>query len=163
MKLYPLHPSLCRPWVNLGKLHDSEQLNLWGLVKNPRNFPQIFTYPLSPTCPQNLWNSCPQPWPRILGTNGDNPHLSPKFSLWNCPQKSPKCKAKSVPVPTPSPKFKDGDGDPRASRPHLQTLSPRPGDQHWPKISWPSNYQPDLATLKFEISLQFGLFKEKIT
>ena len=39
----------------------------------------------------------------------------------------------------------------------------RPGDQHWPKISWPSNYQPDLAILKLEIFLQFGFFKEKMT
>ena len=39
----------------------------------------------------------------------------------------------------------------------------RHGHQHWLKISWPSNYQPDLAILKHEIFLQFGLFKEKIT
>ena len=30
-------------------------------------------------------------------------------------------------------------------------------------MSWPSNYQPDLAILKHEIFLQFGLLKEKMT
>ena len=39
----------------------------------------------------------------------------------------------------------------------------RPGHQHWLKIIWPSNYQPDLAILNHKTFLQFGLFKEKIT
>ena len=42
-------------------------------------------------------------------------------------------------------------------------LRARAGHQHWLEFSWPSNYQPDLAILKQESFLQFGLFKEKMT
>ena len=45
----------------------------------------------------------------------------------------------------------------------LEFLGVRPGHQHWLKISWLSNNQPNLAILKHEIFLQFGLLKEKMT
>ena len=36
--------------------------------------------------------------------------------------------------------------------------------QTWgPALTWPSNYQPDLAISKHDTLFQFGLFKEKMT
>ena len=37
----------------------------------------------------------------------------------------------------------------------------RPGDQHWLKISWLRNYQPDLAILKHEILSNLAYLRKK--